>query len=262
VPPQSSLEVPGEGSDPDATLREAIVAIRQTHPAYGYRRVTEALRRSGLRINKKRVQRVLRALLAPPLPRRARWKGTGPDDAGTGWYPNRRAGMTPTGPDQLWVADLTYLQVGRETAFLAVVLDAWSRRVIGYAAGPILDARLPLAALEAALESRRPPPGCIHHSDRGTQYASRRYRERLEEARLVGSMSSAGNPYDNAHVESFMKTLKHAEVYLRRYRTMGDLLTALPAYLEDTYNTTRLHSALGYLLPAEYEAQHHVTRSA
>jgi putative transposase len=156
--------------------------------------------------------------------------------------------MTPTGPDQLWVADLTYLQVGRETAFLAVVLDAWSRPVIGYAAGPILDARLPLATLEAALESRRPLPGCIYHSDRGTQYASRRYRERLEGARLVGSMSRAGNPYDNAHVESFMKRLRHEEVYLQRYRTMGDLLTALPAYLEDT---TRLHSALGYLPPAE-----------
>jgi putative transposase len=170
--------------------------------------------------------------------------------------------MTPTGADQLRVADLTYLQVGRETAFLAVVLNAWSRRVIGYAAGPILDARLPLAALEAAIESRRPLPGCIHHLDRGTQYASRRYRERLEEARFVGSMSRAGNPYDNAHVEHFMKTCKHEAVNLQRYRTMEDLLTALPAYLEDTYNTTRLHAALGYLPPAVYEAQHHLTRSA
>ncbi len=141
------------------------------------------------------------------------------------------------------------------------MLDAWSRRVIGYAAGPILDARLPLAVLEAALESRRPLPGCIHHSDRGTQYHSRHYRERLEEARLVGSMSRAGNPYDKAHVECFMKSRKHEEIYLQRYRTMEDLLTALPAYLEDTYNTTHLHSALGYLSPSAYEAQHHPTRS-
>ena len=134
--------------------------------------------------------------------------------------------------------------------------------MIGYAVGSILDARLPLAALEAALDSRQPAPGCVHHSDRGTQYASRRYRERLEEAGLVGSMSRAGNPYDNAHVESFMKTLKHEEVYLQRYRTMGELLTALPTYLEHTYNTTRLHSDLGYVPPVEYEQQHHLTRSA
>jgi putative transposase len=109
VPPQDTLVGPGERSDPDATLREAIVAIRQTHPAYGYRRVTEVLRSIGLRINTKRVRRVLRALLAPPLPRRTRWMGKGPDDAATGWYPNRPAGMTSTGPDQRWVADLTYL---------------------------------------------------------------------------------------------------------------------------------------------------------
>jgi transposase InsO family protein len=117
------------------------------------------------------------------------------------WYPNLRAGVVPTGPNQLWVADITYVRLERAVVFLAVVLDVFSRKVIGYAIGPTLDARLPLAALDEAIESRRPPPGCIHHSDRGSQYSSRRYRERLAEAGLLGSMSRAGNPYDCARRE-------------------------------------------------------------
>lgn len=134
---------------------------------------------------------------------------------------------------------------------------AWSRKVIGYALGPVLDARLPLAALEAALETRSPAPDSIHHSDRGSQYASRRHRERLAAAGLRGSMSRAGNPYDNAHVESFMKTVKHEEIYLRSYRT--ELMTQLPAYLEQIYNATRWHSALNYRSPDEHERQLHPT---
>ena len=199
-------------ADRDAPLREAITVIRQTHPAYGYRRVAQVLKRRGLLVNKKRVQRVMRSLLAPPLPKRRTWVFSEPDAITGTWYPNLRATCTPTGPDQLWVADLTYLHVGLDTAFLAVLLDAWSRKVIGYALGPVLDARLPLAALDAAVESRAPAPGCVHHSDRGSQYSSRRYRERLIDAGLRGSMSRAGNPYDNANSESFMKTLKHEEL--------------------------------------------------
>jgi putative transposase len=248
--------------DGDQGLVDAITAIRRAHPAYGYRRVTAALRREGQCVNKKRVQRLMRLAVAPLPPRRASWRVADDEPTTGAWYPNRRAEMTPTGPDQRWVADLTYLKVGRESAFLAVLLDAWSRRVIGYALGPLLDARLPLAALDAALESRRPDPGGVHHADRGTQCASRLDRERLASAGLVGSMSRAGNPYDNAYIESFMKTLKHEEVYLKGYRTMADLSAALPTYLEEVYNGTRLHSALGYLPPAEYEQQHHLTRSA
>jgi putative transposase len=134
------------------------------------------------------------------------------------------------------VADLTYLRLEREFAYLAVILDAWSRKVVGYAVGHVLDARLPLAALEAALESRRRPPGLLHHSDRGVQYASRRYRERLAEAGLRGSMSRTGNPYDNAQVESFIKTLKHEEVYLHDYATVQDAIDRLPHFLEEVYN--------------------------
>jgi putative transposase len=171
---------------------------------------------------------------------------------------HHRAGLVPSGPDQLWVADLTYVRVALRVGYLAVILDAWSRRVVGYAVGPLLDARLPLAALDAAVESRRPPApaGCIHHSDRGTQYASRRYRDALAAAGLRGSMSCPGNPYDNAHAESFMKTFEHEEALLVSYRSMDDLLTRIPLYLEPTYNHLRLHSALGYLPPNEFEPQH------
>ena len=246
-------------ADRDGALRDAISAVRGGHPAYGYRRVTQALRRDGLLVNKKRVQRVMRTLLAPPPPRRRSWAVAEPDAVAGAWFPNLRADCTPTASDQLWVADMTYLRVGAEAAFLAVILDAWSRKVIGYAVGPVLDARLPLAALDAALDSRTPAPNCIHHSDRGSQYASRRYRERLVSAGLRGSMSRAGNPYDNAHVESFMKTIKHEEIYLRPYHTMAELMLQLPRYLEQTYNGTRLHSALGYVTPDEFERQPHPT---
>lgn len=240
----------------DAPLAAAITAVRTTFPAYGYRRVTKELRRRGLWVNHKRVQRVMRTFLAPPSRRRrpiVLAEGLAEDAA---VYPNLRAGFVPLGPDQLWVADLTYVRVALRFVYLAVILDAWSRKVIGYAVGPVLDARLPLAALDAAVESRRPAVGCIHHSDRGTQYASRRYREALTMAGLRGSMSRAGNPYDNAHAESFMKTFKHEEALLTPYQNMDDLLTRLPEYLEHTYNHRRLHSALGYLPPDEFEAYH------
>ncbi len=156
----------------------------------------------------------------------------------------------------MWVADVTDLRLEHEFAYLAVLLDAWSRKVVGYAVSPVLDARLPLAALKAALESRRPPAGLIHPSDRGVQYAARRYRERLAEAGLRGSMSRTGNPYDNAQVKSFIKTLKHEEVYLHDDATVQDAIERLPNFLEEIYNRKRLHSALGYRPPEAYEALH------
>lgn len=247
------------GTDPDTLLRDQITAIRADFPAYGYRRVTQELRRRGHVINHKRVQRVMRGMLAPPLPRRRPWVVAEPDTVSGAWYPNLAADITPTGPDQLWVADLTYLRVGKDFLYLAVLLDAWSRKVVGYAFGPVLDARLTLAALDAALDSRNPPRGCVHHSDRGSQYASRRYRERLAAAGLLGSMSRAGNPYDNALAESFMKTLKHEEIYLRPYRTMADAIALLPQFLEELYNRRRLHSALGYQPPEEFEIANQIT---
>ena len=144
------------------------------------------------------------------------------------WYPKLRAGIIPTGPNQLWVADFTDVRPERAFRFLAVVLDVCSRTAIGYAIGPTLDARMPLAALDAAIDSRRPPPGCVYHAYRGLQYSSRRYRARAAEAGLLNSMSRGGNPYDDARVESFMKTLKHEEIYPRGYRTMAEVIARAP----------------------------------
>ena len=251
--------VAADAVDADAWLRNAIAEVTRAFPGYGYRRVTRELRRRDQPVNHKRVQRVMQAMLLPPPPRRRPWLVAEPDAVTGTWYPNRRAGMVPTGPNELWVADITYVRLERGFVFLAVVLDVFARKVVGYAIGPTLDARLPLAALDAALESRQPLPGCVHHSDRGSQYASRRYRERLADAGLSGSMSRAGNPYDNAHAESFMKTLKHEEIYARPYRTMGDVIAHLPHFLETIYNNNRLHSALGYRSPNEYEADHALT---
>ena len=239
----------------DAVLRATIEAITGEFPGYGYRRVTHELRRRGTVVNHKRVARVMRESALAARPRR-RFVLTTDSAHDEPVFPNLLRDIKPDAPNQVWVADLTYLRLEREFAYLAVILDAWSRKVVGYAVGHVLDALLPLAALDAALESRRPPPWLIHHSDRGVQYASRRYRERLAEAGVRGSMSRTGNPYDNAQVESFIKTLKHEEVYLHDYATVQDAIDRLPHFLEEVYNRKRLHSALGYRPPEEYEALH------
>jgi putative transposase len=239
----------------DAALRTTIEAITGEFPGYGDRRVTPELRRRGTAVNHKRVARVMRERALAARPRRpfVRTTDSAHDEP---VFPNLRRDVQPHGPNQVWVADLTYLRLEREFADLAVILDAWSRKVVGYAVGHLLDARLPLAALEAALQSRRPPPGLRHHSERGVPYASRRYRERLAEAGLRGSMSRTGTPYDNAQAESFIKTLKHEEVYLHDYGTMQDAIDRLPYFLEEAYNRKRLPSSLGYRPPEEYEALH------
>ena len=190
-------------------------------------------------------------------PRRVRaWLATTNSKHKQPVYPNLRCSITPVGPDELWVADLTYIRLTTGFVFLAVVLDAWSRRVIGYAISHLLDTRLCLAALDAALDLRRPRAGLVHHSDRGVQYASQAYRSRLAAHRIRGSMSRRGNPYDNAHVESFFKTLKHEEIFANDYSTIDDVADRLPHFLEEVYNRRRLHSSLGYMPPEEFESIH------
>lgn len=236
----------------DSETRSEIEAILTEFPAYGYRRVTHELRRRGRPVNHKRVARIMRAHALTPE-RVKRFLATTDSDHDQPIYPNLLPTSQPQGPDQLWVADLTYIRLASGFVFLAVVLDAWSRRVIGYAISRSLDSRLCVAALEAALEERRPAPGLVHHSDRGVQYASRAYRELLETHGLIGSMSRRGNPYDNARIESFFKTLKHEEIFAFDYQTMQDVLERLPFFLEEIYNRRRLHSSLGYMPPHEYE---------
>lgn len=238
-----------------ATLRAEIEEIVTEWTAYGYRRVTEELRRRNIVVNHKRVARIMREEALTP--RRVRkFLVTTDSDHVEPIFPNLCRDFIPTGPDRLWVADITYIRLQVEFVFLAVILDAWSRRVVGYALGKTLDVRLTLAALEAAIADRNPKPGLIHHSDRGGQYAAKVYRERLDERGIRGSMSRKGNPYDNAMAESFLKTLKHEEVYAYDYETMRDAKERLPHFIDQIYNRRRLHSSLGYVPPEEYELQH------
>ena len=237
----------------DTDLRVRIEDILAEFPAYGYRRVTHELRRRGLVINHKRVARVMREHALTPHRVRA-WLATTNSDRKQPIYPNLRSSITPEGPDELWVADLTYIRLTTGFVFLAVVLDAWSRRVIGYAISHLLDTRLCLAALDAALDLRQSRAGLVHHSDRGVQYASRAYGSRLAAHGIRGSMSRRGNPHDNAHVESFFKTLKHEEIFANDYSTIDDLANRLPHFLEEVYNRRRLHSSLGYRPPEEFES--------
>lgn len=243
------------GEDVEQTaLRDAIERIVLDFPGYGYRRVTQALRRSGWGgINHKRVLRVMReeALLCQ-LKRRF----VVTTDAAHGYrtYPNLLAQVTLDRLDQAWIADITYIRLPTTFAYLACILDAFSRRCIGWKLSRQIDTRLTLAALEKAVEQRQPRRGLLHHSDRGVQYASTEYVSRLEEIGARVSMSATGNPYDNAKAESFFKTLKREEVYLKDYQTFAEAEANLGQFIEDVYNTKRLHSSLGYLPPAEFEA--------
>ena len=241
---------PGPRTDLD--LRDAIQRIALEWPSYGRPRITAELRRRGWSVNPKRVYRILPEdnLLCV---RKRKFVVTTNSNHGRRIYPNLAREMVLTNVDQLWRADITYIRLQDEFVYLAVILDAYSRRVIGWALDRTLEDELTLAALQMAIARRVIHPGLVHHSDRGSQYASNDYTDLLKDHGIDISMSRKANPWDNAACESFMKTLKYEEVHRNEYRNLGEARAAIQEFLEKVYNRKRLHSALGYLPPVEFE---------
>ena len=234
-------------------VRSAIQQIALEHRRrYGYRRVSAELRRRGMLVNHKRVARIMREdnLLAVQ-PRQ--FVVTTDSNHDLEVYLNLASRMKLSGINQLWVADITYIRLQAEFVYLAVILDGFSRKVVGWALGRTLASRLAIAALEQAIKKRQPPLGVVHHSDRGVQYASGLYVGLLRRHGMIPSMSRPANPFDNASCESFMKTLKREEIYASEYRDLGHLRDNIAFFIETYYNRVRLHSALGYRPPEEFE---------
>jgi len=240
-------------SEAEVALRDAVQRTALAHRDHGYRRITPLVQRAGFVVGEEKVRRILRAdnLLAV---RRRKFVVTTDSNHRFRVYPNLAESMELTAINQLWVADITYIRLRWEFVFLAVVLDAFSRKAIGWELGRTLETKLALAALEAALASRNPPPGLVHHSDRGTQYASNAYVARLEACGAHLSMSRPASPWENGKCESFIKTLKREEIDARSYASFGELQRNLRQFIEQIYNKVRLHSALGYRSPEEFEA--------
>jgi transposase InsO family protein len=237
----------------DMEVRSAIQEIALAHRRrYGYRRVTAELGRQGMRVNHKRVCRLMRADNLLGLQKRA-FKVTTESRHELAVYLNLASRMKLTGINQLWVADITYIRLRTEFVYLAVILDRFSRKVVGWALDRTLATRLTRQALENAIAKRQPPPGVVHHSDRGLQYAAKEYVQVLRQHQMIPSMSRPANPYDNASCESFMRTLKREEIYANEYRNLEHLHSNIEMFIEHYYNRRRLHSALGYQTPEEFE---------
>jgi len=236
-------------------LRSEIQNIVVEHRRrYGYRRVTAELRRRGLLVNHKRVQRLMSEDNLLAVQRRA-FVVTTDSKHEFEIYLNLASRMKLTGINQLWVADITYIRLKTEFVYLAVILDGFSRKVVGWALERTLTTQLTRSALEQAIAARQPAPGLVHHSDRGVQYASNQYVKLLQQHQIISSMSRPANPYDNASCESFMKTLKREEIYANEYQDLNHLRANIEEFIEQYYNRCRLHSALGYRSPDEFEQQ-------
>ena len=233
-------------------LRDAMQQIAVKFPAYGYRRITEELQRGGFEVNHKRVLRLMRQDNLLCL-RHKSFLITTDSRHSLPVFPNLAAKIKASGVNQLWVADITYIRLRVEFVYLAVILDSYSRRVVGWALSRTLEAELTLSALRMAIAQRKPVPGLVHHSDRGVQYACSAYVDLLKQHSMAISMSRRGNPYDNAQAESFMKTLKYEEVYRTEYRDLTEAYASISEFIERVYNEQRLHSALGYVPPVEFE---------
>jgi transposase InsO family protein len=239
----------------DMEVRSVIQQIAIEHRRrYGYRRISAELRRRGMQVNHKRVLRIIREDNLLAVQPRA-FVVTTDSDHEFEVYLNLASRMKLTGINQLWIADITYIRLKKEFVYLAVILDAFSRKVAGWALDRTLASRLPIAALDQAIAERQPPAGLVHHSDRGVQYASEDYVRVLRKHQMIPSMSRPANPYDNASCESFMKTLKREEIYANDYRDLEHLLGNVETFIEQYYNRCRLHSALGYRTPEEFERE-------
>lgn len=237
----------------DADLQDKIEAIVLEFPGYGYRRVTKHLQYEGHAINHKRILRIMRNSDLLCVLARSFKISTTDSNHGYPRYPNLAKEMKLTEINQLWVADITYIRITRGFVYLAMVMDAYSRKIVGYALSENIDTNLALSAFKAAIETRRPAAGCVHHSDQGIQYCSKEYTNFLHDSEFGISMSRRGNCYDNAKAESFFKTLKREEVYLWDYQTIDDVRKSVSHFVEQVYNAKRLHSSLGYYSPDVFE---------